>query len=49
MSRDDLGSKQTIILNNCFNKDKRYDLVITPHEQTIGDTRSKTQTRKRQK
>ena len=35
MSRDNLGSKQTIILHNCLFKNKRYELVITPHRQTI--------------
>ena len=41
MSRDNLGSKQTIVLYNCSNKNKRYDLVITPHRQTKGFIRSK--------
>ena len=47
MSRDSLGSKQTIILHNCLIRSERYDLVITPHRQTIGYIRSKRQTRKK--
>ena len=43
MSRDNLGNKQTIILHNCINNDKKYDLVITPHRQTIGYIRRKRQ------
>ena len=44
MSRDNLGNKQTIILHNCIINNERYDLVITPHRQTIGYKRSKRQT-----
>ena len=47
MSRDNLGSKQTIILHNCLIRNERYDLVITPHKQTIGYIRSKRQTREK--
>ena len=47
MSRDNLGSKQTIIFHNCLIKIERKDLVITPHRQTIGYFRSKRQTRKK--
>ena len=47
MSRDNLGSKQNIVLHNCLNKNERYDLVITQHRQTIGYIRSKRQTRKK--
>ena len=47
MSRDNLGSKQTIILQKCLIKNEKYDLVITPHRQTIGYIRSKRQTRKK--
>ena len=36
MSRDNLGSKQTLILHNCLIKDERYDLVITPFKQIFG-------------
>ena len=44
MSRDNLGSKQKIVLHKCLIKNERYDLVITPHRQTIGKIRSKRQT-----
>ena len=44
MSRDILGNKQTIILHNCIINDERYDLVVTPHRQTIGYIRTKRQT-----
>ena len=47
MSRDNLGSKQTFVLQNCLNKNERYDIVITPHRPTIGYIRSKRQTRKK--
>ena len=42
-----LGSKETIKLHNSLNKKERYDVVITPHRQTIGYIRSKRQTRKK--
>ena len=44
MSRDNLGIKQTIILHSCITNDERYDLVITPHRQTVGYIRTKRQT-----
>ena len=44
MSRDNLGNKRTIIIDNCFNNDKKYDLVITPHRQSVGYIRKKRQT-----
>ena len=44
MSRDNLGNKQTIILHNCLINDERYDLVITPHRQSVGYIRTKKQT-----
>ena len=47
MSRDNLGSKQKIVLHKCLIKNERYDLVITPHRQTIGKIRSKRQTQKK--
>ena len=47
MSMDNLGSKQTIVLQNCLIKNERYHLVISPHRQTIGYIRSKIQTRKK--
>ena len=34
-------------LHSCLIKVERYDLVITPHKQTIGYIRSKRQTRKK--
>ena len=45
MSRVNLGSKQPIVLHNCLIKNERYDLVITPHKQTIGYIK-KTRTKK---
>ena len=47
MSRDNLGSKQTIVLHNCLIKIEKYDLVITPPRQTKRYIRSKRQTRKK--
>ena len=44
MSRDNLGNKQTIIIHNRLINDEKYDLVITPHRQTIGYIRTKRQT-----
>ena len=44
MSRDNLGNKQTIKLHNCLINDKKYDLVITTHRQTIGYIGTKRQT-----
>ena len=44
MSRDNLGNKQTIIIHNCLINEERYDLVITPHKQSIGYIRTKRQT-----
>ena len=44
MSRDNLRSKQTIILHNCIINDERCDLVITRHRQTIGYIRITRQT-----
>ena len=41
MPRDNLGSKQTIVLHNGFIKNDRYDLVIPPHMQTRGYIRLK--------
>ena len=48
MPRDNLGNKQTIVLHNCLIKNVRYDLVITPHSQTIGQIRLKKQHKKKQ-
>ena len=40
MSFKNLGNKQTIVLHNCEIENettlKKYDLVITPHTQTVG-------------
>ena len=36
MSLNILGNKQTIVLHNCEIINEAYDLVITPHKQTIG-------------
>ena len=47
MSRDNLGNKQTIILHNCKINHEKYDLVITPHRQTMGYIRTKRQTLKK--
>ena len=47
MSLNNLGNKQTIVLLNCKINNETYDLVITPHKQTIGYIRTKRQTIKR--
>ena len=47
MSFKNLGNKQTIVLHNCEIDNKKYDLVITPHTQTIGYIRTKRQTLKK--
>ena len=44
MSRDNLGNKQTTIIHNCIINDEKYDLVITPHRQSVGYIRTKRQT-----
>ena len=44
MSRDNLGNKQTIIIDNCLINDDKYDLMITPHRKTKGYLRTKRQT-----
>ena len=44
MSRDDLENKQTIIIHNCLTNDNKYDLVFTPHRQSVGYIRTKRQT-----
>ena len=44
MSLDNLGNKQTIILQNCEINNEKCDLVITPHTQSIGYIRTKRQT-----
>ena len=47
MSLKNLGNKQTIVLHNCEIDNQKYDLVITPHTQTVGYIRTKRQTIKR--
>ena len=47
MSFQNLGHKQTIVLHNCEIDNKKYDLVITPHTQTVGYIRTKRLTIKR--
>ena len=44
MSPDKLGNKQTIILHNCEINNEKYDLVVTPHKQTLEYIRKKRQT-----
>ena len=44
MSGDNLGNKQNFMIHNCLINNERYDLVITPHRQSIGYIRTKTQT-----
>ena len=44
MSRGSLGNKQTIILHNCLINHDKFDLVITPHRQSVGYIRTKRQT-----
>ena len=44
MSLKDLGNKQTIVLHNCEIDNQKYDIVITPHTQTVGYTRTKRKT-----
>ena len=44
MALESLGNKQTIILHNCEVNNEKYDLVITPHTQTVGYIRKKRQT-----
>ena len=41
MSRDNLGNKQTIVIHICLIRNQEYDLVITPHRQTLGYIRTK--------
>ena len=44
MSKNYLGKKQTSVSHNCISNDKKNDLVITPHRQTIGYIRLKRHT-----
>ena len=47
MSRDNLGNKQTIIKHNCLINDEKYDLVTTPHRQSVGYIRTKRKNTKK--
>ena len=47
MSLKNLGNKKTIVLHNCEIDNQKYDLVITPHTQTVGYIRTKRQTKTR--
>ena len=47
MSLKNLGNKQTIVLHNCVIENQKYDLVITPHTQTVEYIHTKRQTLKR--
>ena len=47
MSFKNLGNKQTNVLQNCEIENQKYDLVITPHTQTVGYIRTKQLTIKR--
>ena len=40
MSLKNLGNKQTIALHNCEMDNQKYDLVITPHTQTVAQNYS---------
>ena len=42
-----LGNKQTIVIHNCEIENQKYDLVITPHTQTVEYIHTKRQTLKR--
>ena len=44
MLRDNLGNKQTIKIHNCSINNEKYDLVITPHRQSVGYIRTQRQT-----
>ena len=45
MSLKNLGNKQTIVLHNCEIDNQKYDLVNTPHTQTVGYIQTKRQTK----
>ena len=49
MSFKNLGNKQTIVLHNCEIDNKKYDLVITPHTQTVGYIGTKRHIKKKNK
>ena len=45
MSKDNLGNKKMLILNDGLFKHERYDFPITPHKQKKGFIRLRKQTR----
>ena len=47
MSLKNLGNEQTIVIHNCEIENQKYDLVITPHTQTVEYIHTKRQTIKR--
>ena len=47
MSSKNPGNKQIIVLHNCEINNQKYDLVITPHTQTVECIRTKRKTIKR--
>ena len=47
MSFKNLRNKQTMVLHNCEIDNKKYDLLITPHTQTVGYIRTKRLTKKK--
>ena len=47
MSLKNLGNKRTIVIHNCEIENQKYDLVITPHTQTVEYIHTKRQTLKR--
>ena len=47
MSFKNLVNKQTVVLHNCEIDNQKYELLITPHTQTVGYIRTKRQTTKR--
>ena len=47
MSLKNLGNKQTIVIYNCEIENQKYDIVITPHTQTVEYIHTKRQTLKR--
>ena len=47
MSLKNLENKQTIVLHKCEIDNQKFDLLITPHTQTVGYIRTKRQTKKK--
>ena len=47
MSLKNLGNKQLIVIHNCEIDNQKYDLVITPHKQTVEYIHTKRQTLKK--